>query len=84
MTLAGRAIDGPVEGGRVYVDINGNGTIDDAERQNGYVGMTDGSGHYSGQVNSAYHDRMIMIDLSGATDCPRQSRRKRREIQHGR
>jgi hypothetical protein len=68
MTLAGRAIDGPVEGGRVYVDINGNGTIDDAERQNGYVGMTDGSGHYSGQVNSAYHDRMIMIDLSGATD----------------
>ena len=68
MTLAGRAIDGPVEGGRVYVDINGNGNIDDAERRDGYVGMTDGFGHYSGQVNSAYHDRMIMIDLSGATD----------------
>ena len=68
IALSGRAINGPVEGGRVYVDINGNGNIDDAERQNGYVGMTDGSGHYSGQVNSAYHDRMTMIDLSGATD----------------
>ncbi len=68
MTLTGRAIDGPVEGGRVYVDINGNGTIDDAERRDGYVGMTDGTGHYSGSINSAYHDRMIMIDLSDATD----------------
>jgi hypothetical protein len=68
IALSGRAIDGPVEGGRVYVDINGNGNIDDAERQNGYVGMTDGSGHFSGQVNTDYHDRMIMIDLSGATD----------------
>lgn len=67
-TLSGRAIDGPVEGGRVYVDINGDGYIDDTELQTGFVGTTDGTGHYSGRVNSAYAGGMIKIDLSGAID----------------
>jgi|GEM_PF-2054597 len=55
--------DGAVSGARIYVDVNGNGEIDEGDA-GPYV--TDGSGF--ADIPWAYRGYSIIADVSGATD----------------
>lgn len=64
--VSGRVANGPVEGARVYVDVNSNNVLDDQDRQSGFVGRTDSTGWFDGKVPARFANRKILADLNGA------------------
>ena len=64
-TLAGRVIDGPVEGVEVYLDVNGNGRVDSADQ---HIGTTNRGGYYTGTVPLALTGHPVIAMLTSAID----------------
>jgi hypothetical protein len=64
-SLAGRVVDGPVEGAGVYLDVNGNGRRDALDP---LVGTTNRGGYYVSTVKLSETGHAIIADLSGAVD----------------
>ena len=69
---SGRVLDGPIQGARVYVDADSNGVLSPAPPGGGVgdilIGITNGSGYYSGRIQKRYENNLLLVDLSGATD----------------
>ena len=65
VTREGRVVDGPIVGATVYVDVNENGRIDDADIS---LGKTDDEGLFSGEVDALHGGKPLLADLDGAYD----------------
>ena len=65
VTREGRVVDGPIVGATVYVDVNENGRIDDADIS---LGKTDDEGLFSGEVDALHGEKPLLADLEGAYD----------------
>ena len=67
-SLSGQLYDGTISGAKIYIDVNGNGEIDDAD---GAPIATTNQGHYTAQTPAALQgktDINLIADLDGTTD----------------
>ena len=62
-TISGRLFDGPISGAKIYIDMNGDGTINEGDL---HVDTTDSNGAY--EIPNAHANKKLIADLTNATD----------------
>ena len=64
--VSGRLYDGPISGAKIYIDVNDNGEIDDADL---LIGTTDSLGAYArADIPNAHKSKNLIADLTDAVD----------------